>query len=292
MRRLQIAIIILVGWLLFFFNIERLSEPINIASFVYVLVALCAIFVILTPVYRLPLSWIFAAILPVYIFLKEYLGYQFFGRNLPLTVTELVSIGVTLVLGHIVMREVADAREAVARLTLSQLREGFPFEVGQSLIYREIRRARVNDRPLALLSIAPEKASLATAVDRFVREAQEEIMTRYIEARIADMLIDELQDFNIVTQRNDHFIALLAETTPENVEKTISQLRAASLEKLGVQLKIGHAVFPGEAVTFEQLVSSAERRMLDPQSNGLHVNEPDIQANNNAMPAQPVNVRE
>lgn len=264
MRRLQIAIIVLIGWLFFLFNIERLSQPINIASFVYVLVALSCIFVMLPPVYQLPLHWIFAGILPIYIFLKEYFGYDFFGRSLPLTVTELVAIGVTLVLARTVMRELAAGREAVARLTMSQLREGFPFEVGQSMIYREIRRARVNDRPLALLSIAPDKATLATAIDRFVREAQEEIMKRYVDARIADLLLEELQEFNIVTQRNDHFIALLAETGPENVERTINQLRAASVEKLGVKLKIGHAIFPGEAVTFEQLVSNAERRMLDP----------------------------
>lgn len=266
MRRLQVAIIVLIGWLFFFFNIERLSDPINIASFVYVMVALSCILVMLTPVYRLSLQWIFGGIFPIYVVLKLYFGYPFFGTNLPLTVTEIVAIGVTLVLGRVVMREVAEAREVVARLTLSQLREGFPFEVGQSLIYREIRRARINDRPLALLSIAPDQNSVATAIDRFVKEAQEEIMKRYVDARIADMLLEELQDFNIVTQRNDHFIALLAETRPENVERTIKQLRAASLEKLGVQLKIGHAVFPGEAVTFEQLVSNAERRMLDPDS--------------------------
>ncbi len=264
MRRLQIAIMLLVGWLFAFYNIERLSNPINIASFVYVLAAACLIFVMLTPVYRLPLSWIFAGIFPIYVFLKAYLGYAFFGRSLPLTVTELVAMGLTLVLGRAVMNEVHEAREAVAQLTLSQLREGFPFEVGQSLIYREIRRARVNNRPLALLSIAPEKETLATAIDRFVREAQGEIMKRYVDARIADMLLQELQEFNIVTQRNDHFIALLAETSPENVERTVKQLRAASLEKLGVNLKIGHAVFPGEAITFEQLVANAERRMLDP----------------------------
>ena len=264
MRRLQIAIMVLIGWLFFFYNIERLSEPINIASFVYVLVALSCIFVILTPAYRLQLHWIFAGIVPIYIILKIYFGYPFFGRNLPITVTEFVAIGVTLVLSHMVMQGVAGAREAIAELTLSQLREGSPFAAGQSLIYREIRRARLNDRPLALLAISPEKDSLAVAVDRFVKEAQEEIMKRYVDARIASMLLDELQEFNIVTQRNDHFIALLAETSAENVERTIKQLRAASADKLGVQLKIGHALFPSEAVTFEQLVTSAERRMVEP----------------------------
>ncbi|HZD10742.1 MAG TPA: hypothetical protein VE553_05305 [Candidatus Binatia bacterium] len=267
MKRLQIAIMVLVGWLFFFYNIERLSEPINIASFVYVLVALSCVFVMITPVYQFALQWIFAGILPIYAALKLYLGYPFFGANLPITVTELVAIGVTLVLSRTVMREVFEAREAVAKLTLSQLREGFPFEVGQSLIYREIRRARINDRPLALLSIAPNEDSLATAIDRFVREAQEEIMKRYVDARIADMLLEELHDFNIVTQRNDHFIALLAETDQDSVQRMIEHLRTASVEKLGVQLKIGHAIFPSEAVTFEQLIANAEQRMLHPNGN-------------------------
>jgi predicted signal transduction protein with EAL and GGDEF domain len=47
----------------------------------------------------------------------------------------------------------------------------------------------------------------------------------------------------------------------------IEHLRTASVEKLGVQLKIGHAIFPSEAVTFEQLIANAEQRMLHPNGN-------------------------
>jgi GGDEF domain-containing protein len=78
---------------------------------------------------------------------------------------------------------------------------------------------------------------------------------------VASTLCDELEDYNLIAQRNDHFLALLPEVTPGKSSDLIERLRRAVSEQVGVALQIGTASFPGDAVTFESLVEKAVEEM-------------------------------
>lgn len=262
MNRLRILLGLTIAWFFLLYNIERLSSPINIASFVYGFTFLTAIAVIAVPaLHQQPLFLVLALLLPIYFFLKWYLGYPIGGTNLPLTVTEIVTIVVTLLLARQIMERFVHLQQAIARVTLSHLQAAATFDDGQGLIYREIRRARRRQRPLALLAIKPTTESASYSLDRFFEEAQGEIIKQYVNAKVADLLLSELDDYDIVTRRNEHFIVVLAETEPEEVEATIERLQNEARGKLGVEFRIGQARFPEDAVTFSQLLNDAERAM-------------------------------
>lgn len=263
MKKVRFWLIGLLVWFFFFFNIERLDEPINIASFVYVFAIACVLIIMLIPsLQKMPFYWPTLLALAPYFFLKAMFGYEIGGANLPITITEICAIGITIFLTGQIGRRLESLQEAISNLTIDQLySKTQSFESGQGSIYREIRRARNYHRPAALLAISVAEDSLNQSLDRFVQEVQNEFINKYISARVANMLVGELQDTDVIAKRNDHFVALLPETSRENVSKITSRLEAAGKEKLDLTFIIGAATFPDEAVTFERLLERAEIKM-------------------------------
>lgn len=264
MRQFRILLFTLIAWLFLFFNVERLSAPINIASFVYIFITIAgALVALVPPLRRVSLSWLLVSTLPLYLLLKWQLGYPIAGTHLPITVTEVSAIVITIGLTRQIVTRAAALQDTIARVTLGHLKTGTDFAEGQGLIYREIRRARLHKRPVGLLAIAPATTMDNFTLDRFSKEAQEAIIGRYVQARIANLLLSELDDYNIVTQRNNHFVALLPEAAEDDVPAIMERLRRSAEEQLGIQLKIGLSHFPQDAVTFEQLLATAESRMAE-----------------------------
>lgn len=263
MKHLRYWVAAICVWFFFLYNVERLGHPINIASFVYPFTLICAVAIILLPrLHHIPVYWLFLPTLPVFFLLKVGLGYQIGGRNLPITVTEICAIALSVILSSQIAWRLESLREAVSMLTTAHLEKGtYPFSVGQGRIYREIRRARRYQRPASLLAISATCESMEASVNRFIQEAQREIIQKYIAARVAHLLVEELQDSDVITQLNDHFVTLLPETGRETVAEVVKRLETAAQEKLGLKFQIGVSTFPDEAVTFESLLEQAETKM-------------------------------
>ena len=144
MKQLLFWVVGLCTWLSIFYNLERWNQPINIATFVYVYIAvLIAVVLLVRWFQRTPVYWTFLIALPLYFLLKIFFGYQIGGTGLPITVTEISAIWITIILARQVGRRVEELQEAVIELTLGTSRNGTNvFSVDQGQIYREIRRAR------------------------------------------------------------------------------------------------------------------------------------------------------
>lgn len=270
MGRSQFWLLALCSWLFLLYNIERLSKPINLASFVYVFVIVAANLIILVrPLRRTPVYQSFLLALPPFFLLKIYFGYEIAGTNLPITVTEICAIGITMFLTQRVTWHLEEFRHAISRLTIGRLEEGtHSFEEGQGYIYREVRRARLYRRPAALLALSVDAGTIdVNKVNRFIQEAQQEIVRRYIAARLAELLVRELKDCDVITKRNDHFIVLLPESDRDVASEIIERLTMVVESRLGLSCKIGLSTFPDEAVTFESLLVQAESRMKEASPN-------------------------
>jgi GGDEF domain-containing protein len=277
MTRLYYLVIPLLIWFSLLFNIERFTQPINIAPFFYGFVAICAILIVVLPrLHQISLQILFGATLLPYFLLEYYFGHSIGGEFLPVTITEISALGLTIVLSTLTGRRLEELQETLTSLMIGQMsKEIQPFGTGQGLIYREVRRARRHQRPLALLAISAADASLRVSLDefsykapfnRFVEDVQHEIVKKYVFARIANLLIDELEDCAIVTQRDDHFVTILPETAKEDSQAIVRKLEHAAEEKLGIKLRIGMATFPDEEITFEALLERAEAAMMNPKT--------------------------
>lgn len=268
---MRLLVAILVIWLFLFYNIERLSKPINITKVAYVFVPLMTAIAIVIPRLRKVPLWVLLAVsLPAFLLLKAWVGYPVWGVSLPLTVTEIGVIAVTTVLARWVNDGVSEFESAIARITIGQADKlPEPFSTGQAEMYQEVRRARHYQRPLALMAIGVEQGSIQVALDRMVQEVQQAMMKQYVLSGIARRLCDELEEYNIIAKKNDHFLALLPEVTSEQLADLVGRLRQSVSEQVGVGLRIGTASFPEDALTFESLVEKAVEEMngnLEPDS--------------------------
>jgi GGDEF domain-containing protein len=263
MKRMRFLVAILIIWLFLFYNIERLSEPIDINRVAYTLVPIMAVLVILVPRLRkVPLAVLVIGPIPIFLVLKAGVGSRVWGKAIPLTVTEICVIALTTIVARWVGNGLSEFESAIANITIGQVgRLPEPFSTGQGEMYREVRRARHHQRPLTLVAIGVEEESVQVALDRMVQEVQRAMMKQYMLSGVSKTLCNELEDYDIIAQRNDHFLALLPEITPEKLTDLVERLRKTVSERVGVTLQIGTASFPEDAVTFESLVEKAVGEM-------------------------------
>lgn len=263
MKRMRFIVAVLIVWLFLFYNIERLSEPINITDVAYTFVPIMAVLTILVSRLRKAPLWVLlVGFIPVFLALKAWVKSSMWGTSLPLTVTEICAIALTTILARWVSNGLSEFESAIAHITIGQVGKlPEPFSTGQGEMYREVRRARHHQRPLALMAIGVEEESIQVALDRMVQEVQQAMMKQYVLSGVARALCDELEDYNIIAQRNDHFLALLPEVTSEKLTDLSERLRRAVSEQVGVALQIGTASFPEDAMTFESLVEKAVGEM-------------------------------
>ena len=263
MKRMRLLVSTLVIWLFLFYNIERLSKPVDIAGVAYTYVPVMAALTVSIPRLRKVPLWALVVVpMPIFLVLKAWLGPPVWGTAMPLTVTEMCVTGVTIILARWVSNGVGEFESAIAHITIGQVDAlDEPLSRGQAEMYREIRRARHHQRPLALMAVGVDEKSIQVALDRMVQEVQQAMMKRYVLSDVAKTLCHRLEDYNVIAWTNDHFLILLPEVTSEQLPDLMSQLSQSVSEQVGVSLQVGYASFPNDAVTFESLVEKAVGEM-------------------------------
>ncbi len=252
----------LIVWLFFFYNFERLSPSINLTGIAYLFVPIVAVLIIIIPsMRRVPLWGVLLISLISFLALKM-LGWREWATSLPLTVIEMGVVGVTATLARQVGSGLGEFEQVVARITIGKSgRFSESFTGGQMEMHRELKRARHYERPVTMMAVGMSEGSIQVALDRMVQEAQQAMMKQYVLSTIAGTLCEELEDYNLITRHNDHFLVLLPEVRGDDVTAFVEQLQRAMQEQLGVHLQVGLASFPDDAVTFDGLVAMAVNRM-------------------------------
>lgn len=247
-------------WFFLIYNIERLSEPVNIASFVYLLTAFLTVLILMFSwLEKVPTVWLLVAPLALLFALKIWLGYPIGGRALPITITEIVMLEITVLLARQVANGLTEFRQAVTSVMISHLKNrAQSFDIGQGEMYREVRLARIQQRPLTVFTIYASEQTTNLSIERFMEQLRSEMINKYIDARIAHFLSEEMRDYDIIAQCGDHFIALLPGIDREEAGQISKKLQHLAKEKLGLVLTIGTSNFPEEEVTFERLIERAE----------------------------------
>lgn len=263
MKQLRLWCAVFFGWLFVFYNVERLHAPINIGSFVYVLAAVASLpLIFFARLQKVRSLWLIGPLVPLILVLKVWFGYPVFGASLPLTITEVGAVALTIVLARRIGASLEELGQSAVDSLISHLNiRSKPFEHGQSDIYREVRRARTFKRPLALLAVSAKPEAVELELDRFTKEVERETVRSYVQARIAELLTNETKDCDIITQHNGQFTALLPETDRDLAQDLIDRISQASKERLGVELDFGVSTFPDDEVTFVRLLESAQKQM-------------------------------
>ncbi len=263
MKQIRFRVVVLICWLISIYGIGRLLDPLYITAVTSAMLLIVAVLTLLAPgLARAPVGVILAIPTLIFLVLKAAAGATVLGTGALLTITELCVIAITILLARWVSSAVNEFESAIAHITIG--RRGYtpePPMAGSGSIYREIRRARNYERPLALMAIAVEEKSVQIALDRMVQEAQLTLMKQYALSGVSRVLCEELEDCNVVVQSNGHFLIGLPEVTPEQLPALMERLRQLVSEQVGVSLKIGTASLPSDGLTYEGLQDKAIKNM-------------------------------
>jgi len=129
-------------------------------------------------------------------------------------------------------------------------------------ILGEMARSRRHARPLSVTVLAPDPSTLEVAIERAADEVQMAVRTRYVQSKVARTIADQLRRSDLLFEDSNtgHFVVVSPETSTEGTTLLIERILRA-VRPTNVRLSSGHATFPEEAVTFEQLVETAQDHM-------------------------------
>lgn len=268
MGRLHISILILFGWFFAFYNVERIFEQVNLASFVYLLAPVLGMFVLSIPKLRhVSLYWYIPVSLVSVAILRSALGYGPQDNAFSFWVTECLATWITIALSYQLGKGIDEYHSAAATAMVSHVTDHtLPFEEAQSAVIHEVRRARLFGRPIAVLALNPQPADEEETLDRFTQEFRADLMRQYISARAAECLSEHLRSCDILTQSKEQFFALLPELSRDEALEIAENMYGDLSSELGLNLKVGISMFPADEVTAIGLIERAEAEEAEIES--------------------------
>jgi hypothetical protein len=129
-------------------------------------------------------------------------------------------------------------------------------------ILAEMARSRRHDRPLSVTVVEPGEASFDLAVDRAGEDLERALRTRFVRGRLARAIDAQLRRSDLLFEHPEsgRFVILSPETDTAGVELLVRRVREAAV-RVGLDLQAGTASFPVHAISFDQLIESAEAHL-------------------------------
>jgi hypothetical protein len=263
MKKIRVQLIIFISWIIFFGILSGLSNPVVFGNFTIMLVFVMVVAVFAIPqMSKIPLWAIIFFPIVILVVIRSMIGDLSSDLAIIVTVIQASSIALTTILARWVNGALAEFENAVANITLGQRETRLePVVSGQAAIYREVRRARNHQHPLALFSISVDERTIDPVVEKLAQDIQRSMMKQYKLRELSIMLCDELEDCSVIVQDTDHYLAVLPDTKPEEIPIVVERLRQKACNQIGVEIKIGVASLPYDSYTFEGLVERAAREM-------------------------------
>ncbi len=278
MKRLRWSIAALMLHLALFFNIERLDfnqdNVIDILSFVYVLGIGAVVATLIVPYFRRHtagfsiLLWIAVYFVLRRLFFNErpLIG----GLYLYLSITELALLSGAILLAHRVALDLQDFEQAIINITLPQTnRRVRPISEATEDIQTEMLRSRRHKRPLSVVVVRPDPSAMEAYLHRSVREIQQAMMTRYTLTGLMRVIADTMRRTDLVIEipNGDEIVVLSPETDTDQSSIFSQRIQSAAAQQLGIAVTCGTASFPSDALTFEELVREATRKVKEEAGN-------------------------
>ncbi len=291
MKRLPISIILLILFLAFFFNLERIDignqELININTFVYILTTLAVVFIVmLTALRRLNIVVLLFIWDSLYLILKltVYSAIPFWGGYYSyITLVEFTMFSLGVIIAHWVGANMDDFEKAVENITFSEIKHASNLRDAVDSINNEIYRSRRYNHPLTMIMVEPLKGSQEMILNQSVREVQEAMISRYVSISLARALREYIRRTDMLVEQPDkgRFIVITPETNKVESDRVISKIYQAA-SSIGAEVAVGLCAFPDDALTLEDMLCRAELDLAEEEIKRQEITRDDQGKDNNA----------
>jgi GGDEF domain-containing protein len=276
MNRLRIRAVLLAGWMVIFYVITHELNLLNMTSFSFIYTLVVVAIILAAPqIHKLKQFWLVSIPPLIFLVLRGFISRSTLNDVLLITILETFSIVITMLLLVWLLDAIREFDNAVAEITIGEQDEvPNSTKEGKSILYREVRRARNHQRPLTLMAVSVNEASINGSVDRLVKDAQQRVIRQFMFASVSRTLCEKLEDCDIVVRTDDHFVIVLPETKPEDLPILTERIKKQVANDVGVELIIGAAFLPHDGFTLEGLLEKATFEMQGTKSPELF-NEPE-----------------
>lgn len=225
-------------WFFLLFNIERLVEAVNLASFVYFVAFLAAATMLWSRRARgVSFGWTSSAFLVLMLFGKAALGYSLNWQSLPLTGLEAACVAFSQWVALKVAQN-TDEFLMTSRQLLGVLRARSVADLrhAEPILLDEVRRARRHERPLSLVGLSPLQET-PQALRELVRQMELSLGKEYVIGCISEILDRTTKSHDLTVRVGDHLLMLLPETNAAQAQHAVQRLKRSISETIGVEVK-------------------------------------------------------
>jgi lipopolysaccharide/colanic/teichoic acid biosynthesis glycosyltransferase len=281
MAKFRLVLLNLAIWLTLLFNLERpdiFGGNIDLASYVYVIAAAIVMAILMFPDFaQLKTTWLFLITLGTYVVGKLIFGVSSDQVTFAYTTTvEVAALYITVLLAQMVSSTVSQFENVVDNTVLiTDNSRVLPTNEGVEKINKEIFRARRFGNPMALLFVNIRAIrGVGTHLQRQL-DLQVALRHRYIQGRIARTIEDVLYFEDIITLYHEDLVLCFPETGLQEAHELAKQINKLLMVTLDISLQIGVAVFPDDALIFEELVDLAATRLMVVDDDEIEQNDSD-----------------
>ena len=141
-----------------------------------------------------------------------------------------------------------------------------PFDIDHPYIQEQMARSRRYEKPLSVLVVDPRPTNDASAWRQLLQEIEDQVALRYATRSLAAKLAPRLRatDRLFRDDGTQRLVLVCPETKPEDARQLVERLLAqAGGHRPAVRVGVGVASFPDEALTFEELLRTAEDSLVN-----------------------------
>jgi GGDEF domain-containing protein len=251
------------------FNVERLDireeSVVNLASFVYVLAAATAALFLLVPLRRQHVLVVSVGVLGTYVALKLLAPSPILaGVHKYLTITEITSLSLIIILGWLASQAMHDFEGAVEAISLpSGGTHALSYREFRKQVRAELKRARRSQTSLSIAMLNLDPQTFDTALHQAAREAQSAMVKRYVQRRFGSFLKRCTRESDVFSHqiKGGDFALLAPNTTAAQAAHVLERLARQAEVQTGIRFHYSVADFPDAALTSDELLDTAIERI-------------------------------
>lgn len=270
MSELKLSITILVSYVIVVLGIANIDEfqasVIDFSPEFFVLIGLIIFseLIVVGALIRAGVKINYYIVIPFWFFIYVLLWVFYFGDSRPIQVhlLQLSLMVLASILAYDVGKRIGELDKTLEGLSSSAYpNRARDVQSSRDLIAAEITRSRRYHHPLSLLTIRLERPKGKEGWKELESLASD-MYERFAIAKTSQILSDMARSTDIILHdRDGQFVLLCPETNLNNIGILATRMEAAIEESLHTKIDWGSAAFPDEALTFEDLLQTAQKRL-------------------------------
>ena len=114
-----------------------------------------------------------------------------------------------------------------------------------------------------MVIVEPDSRSIQEVLSTSLKEVRQLILNSYVVNRMSSTLSKYLRRTDMILAQPDQsrFIIVCPDTSAQELKLLVEYIQVVAQEQLKTTVECGMATFPGDALTFEELIHKAETRL-------------------------------